>query len=270
MSGTITHSWNGTILTVTSDSGTSSADLKGEKGDTGIRGAQGAEGKLDTSFVYTKITPPTAEEVGAHPNTWLPTPTEIGAAPSGYGLGTASTNIAQDLNTVVENGWYSYNKNNCTNTPENSASMLLVENFYNTNYCKQTVTTIFGITYIRIRYNGTWHPWRCVNPPMTLGVEYRTMEEWQGKSVYTKLLNIGKFPAEGSVSYYGFGADITKILRVKGASVNGGFAVPYTSTSEYITISATVYQGLASICLFVEKGDLTADSCFAQVWYIKD
>lgn len=30
----ITHSWNGTVLTITSKSGTSSADLKGEKGDT--------------------------------------------------------------------------------------------------------------------------------------------------------------------------------------------------------------------------------------------
>lgn len=46
MSGTISHSWNGTVLTITSDSGTSSADLKGEKGDTGIRGAQGPAGVL--------------------------------------------------------------------------------------------------------------------------------------------------------------------------------------------------------------------------------
>ena len=44
MAGTIKHSWNGTVLTITSDSGTSSADLRGEKGDTGIRGAQGAPG----------------------------------------------------------------------------------------------------------------------------------------------------------------------------------------------------------------------------------
>lgn len=44
MAGTITHSWNGTVLTITSDSGTSSADLKGAQGDTGIRGAQGANG----------------------------------------------------------------------------------------------------------------------------------------------------------------------------------------------------------------------------------
>lgn len=39
-----THSWNGTTLTITSASGTSSADLKGEKGDTGEQGPAGADG----------------------------------------------------------------------------------------------------------------------------------------------------------------------------------------------------------------------------------
>lgn len=33
-----THSWNGTVLTITSASGTSAADLKGEKGDQGPKG----------------------------------------------------------------------------------------------------------------------------------------------------------------------------------------------------------------------------------------
>lgn len=36
-----THSWNGTTLTITSASGTSSANLKGEKGDTGAAGSNG-------------------------------------------------------------------------------------------------------------------------------------------------------------------------------------------------------------------------------------
>lgn len=45
MSG-ITHEWSGSVLTVTSDSGTSSADLKGPKGDTGPRGPQGPAGIL--------------------------------------------------------------------------------------------------------------------------------------------------------------------------------------------------------------------------------
>ena len=42
----ITHKWNGTVLTITSDSGTSSADLQGAKGDTGCRGPQGRAGVI--------------------------------------------------------------------------------------------------------------------------------------------------------------------------------------------------------------------------------
>lgn len=61
MAGTITHSWNGTVLTITSDSGTSSADLQGGKGGTGPRGAQGPagiivnpDGTIDTSQYATE------------------------------------------------------------------------------------------------------------------------------------------------------------------------------------------------------------------------
>ena len=44
MAGNIYHKWVGSVLTITSDSGTSSCDLKGAKGDDGARGAQGAPG----------------------------------------------------------------------------------------------------------------------------------------------------------------------------------------------------------------------------------
>ena len=40
----VTHKWSGTTLTITSASGTSSANLKGEKGDTGATGPQGPQG----------------------------------------------------------------------------------------------------------------------------------------------------------------------------------------------------------------------------------
>ena len=55
MAGQIKHSWNGTVLTIESDSGISSADLKGAKGDTGIRGAQGRAG--EGAFTYEDFTP---------------------------------------------------------------------------------------------------------------------------------------------------------------------------------------------------------------------
>ena len=64
MAGTITHEWNGTTLIITSDSGTSSCDLKGDKGDMGIRGAQAPafEGlsmyPVGAIYVSTKSTSP--------------------------------------------------------------------------------------------------------------------------------------------------------------------------------------------------------------------
>ncbi len=53
MAGTITHKWEGTTLVVTSDSGTSACDLKGEKGETGIRGPQGEPGVVVAPEVPT-------------------------------------------------------------------------------------------------------------------------------------------------------------------------------------------------------------------------
>lgn len=52
MAGTIKHEWNGTVLTITSDSGTSSADLKGEKGDDGARGPQGKACSVATDTTH--------------------------------------------------------------------------------------------------------------------------------------------------------------------------------------------------------------------------
>ena len=46
----ITHEWNGTVLTITSDSGSSSCDLKGATGDTGIRGPQGPKGEKGSAI----------------------------------------------------------------------------------------------------------------------------------------------------------------------------------------------------------------------------
>ena len=50
----VTHEWNGTVLTLTSASGTTSVDLKGDKGDKGDQGDKGDKGE---AFVYSDFTP---------------------------------------------------------------------------------------------------------------------------------------------------------------------------------------------------------------------
>lgn len=53
----VRHSWNGTTLTITSASGTTSANLKGEKGETGDTGATGEKGEKGDPFTYADFTP---------------------------------------------------------------------------------------------------------------------------------------------------------------------------------------------------------------------
>lgn len=53
----VTHSWNGTTLSITSASGTTSADLKGDKGDKGDTGSAGATGRRGTGLLKATTAP---------------------------------------------------------------------------------------------------------------------------------------------------------------------------------------------------------------------
>lgn len=45
-----------------------------------------------------------------------------------------------------------------------------------------------------------WMPFEWVNPPLNLGVEYRTTERYQGKPVYVQSINFGTLPNASSKS----------------------------------------------------------------------
>lgn len=60
---------------------------------------------------------------------------------------------------------------------------------YDANTTLQTVSVIGTPTKLqRWRTGGSWGPWAVQNPPMALGGEYRTTEQWNGLPVYTKRL----------------------------------------------------------------------------------
>lgn len=52
-----------------------------------------------------------------------------------------------------------------------------------------------GGTIQKRKLAGAWQPWEWVNPPMELGVEYRTTERYLGKPVYVKVVDFGVLPA---------------------------------------------------------------------------
>ena len=126
-------------------------------------------------------------------------------APAGYGLGESTGQYVSDCDLALANGWYQTDADTL-NTPDTvgpHGGTLLVSN-YGTD---QTVQTFFEIGYsavqhilIRRQAWGEWKPWEWVNPPMTVGVEYRTIERYMGKVVYTKLIDCGAAANAAAVS----------------------------------------------------------------------
>lgn len=116
-------------------------------------------------------------------------PSDIGAAPAGYGLGESSS--------ASDTSWTGANRNAFVRSNSGSPDGA----WWHGIVCKEygTITTQLafkpndGVWLAAMRgrnANGTYGEWEYVNPPMIPGEEYRTTERWKGKAVYTKLIDI--------------------------------------------------------------------------------
>ena len=120
---------------------------------------------------------------------------QIGAAPAWFGLGGEGAYLPDtDLNNITKNGWYNISSlSGITNAPTGYAS-LFVRNRANAVIVQEVIDGA-GTIYRRYRdHTNVWSAWEYVNPPMQLGVEYRTTERYLGKPVYAKLVDFGALP----------------------------------------------------------------------------
>lgn len=126
-------------------------------------------------------------------------------APYGYGLGEKTIAFANDLNACVYNGWYATGENTANVPAGFEYSSVFVQT--RINGITQTLTTMLnngaGTGTVMVRTstdNGaTWiEEW--VNPPMKLGVEYRTTERHNGAPVYAVRLTVGELLNKGTTT----------------------------------------------------------------------
>ena len=120
-------------------------------------------------------------------------------------------------------------------------------------------------SYLKRTFNGgNLQPWEWEEPPMQLGVEYRTTERYEGQPVYTKLVACGKAVPGGSVSVT---VDLgTRVLRY--VADNGWSAMPmYTDeTGGYEMLVRCVEPNR----IIVRAGSQHTDaSVYVQAWYLK-
>lgn len=144
--------------------------------------------------------------------------TNINAAPGGFGLGgTAKMLTASDnVDNIRESGWYTWNwdpSEQPAGLPEEAkyhTGNMRVDGTTGGDYTTQTIylaksgSTVNAGDECVIQRLHTTAPWEWVNPPMQLGVEYRTTERYNGKAIYKKLDTDGivKWRVDGETTWH--------------------------------------------------------------------
>lgn len=129
--------------------------------------------------------------------------TNINAAPDGFGLGIIDWNSApeSDANKIPGTGWFMATKN----VPVSGFWFIRQEfdgpsnnDALQTAWPQNLDSYHRGCLAQRYKIGGTWSAWEWVNPPMQLGVEYRTTERYLGKPVYVKAVACGAVPTNST------------------------------------------------------------------------
>lgn len=177
-------------------------------------------------------------------------------AAAGYGLGEATSRVItfEEIDNIKVNGLYRFTTTASLNGVAINHCRMRVEN-YDHNWVRQTLITHNGNTeLIRDCTDGVWGSWECPNPPMKLGVEYRTTSRWCEKPVYTQLINIGDLPNQTTktVNWSTPTGTVTNVLSCIGTVAGSGDTMPYrgsgngeiavSATPTYITIAITGYN----------------------------
>lgn len=139
---------------------------------------------------------------------------DVGAAPAGYGLGEATAGYFPTSESELENilddiidtmpvgatGFYRILDNE--GTIWEGGAMIATVHKLDTAY----VTVDFSsyvqntIRLCKTKNGGIWHSLEWVNPPLTTGVEYRTIERFNGYPIYAQLVDCGTWRASKIVN----------------------------------------------------------------------
>lgn len=203
-----------------------------------------------------------------------PTYSDVGAAPEGYGLGGYAKQLtsADDLNVIWESGYYSWHSSSMPkNIPEIRG--LVVDVFimhvwghHETAYYQEIIPITDGESYncsnnnklVRSRYGDatTIKGWDWVNPPMQLGVEYRTTERYRDKPVYAQLFSVGACSAGSEVNLYkGVGTlNTDKVVSYCGYAADR--ALPYfvKDTTYNIMLAVQKIEGTYDLAIGLATG----------------
>ncbi len=110
----------------------------------------------------------------------------------------------------------------------------------------------YGIPSVRGKniYGSVVHPWAYQTPPTKVGIEYCTMELWNGKPVYVKVLDCGTLPGAKQEEFINLGSTgivdsiIDMQLTIKSASNNRQYIYPLHSDDSGLFQTTLYFDGV--------------------------
>ena len=216
-----------------------------------------------------------ASDVGARPDTWMPTAAQVGAAPSGYGLGEAVLISIATIDNQVRPGWYYSNESGTAAGFSSNRWWLHVKAYgTGTTFATQELYSFTGTRIVQLerhKINGTWEEWEWCNPIMIPGTEYRTTERWNGQPVYAKLLVWESTSAMNGTGRYEIPHGISNLnsasLRIEWSTEE--WTLPHVSTTEALYISGVDADKNSSKLIVKTSGNAMWDAGRTFYFYMK-
>lgn len=157
------------------------------------------------------------------------TASDVSAAPAGFGLGIQSTSTVhidtvEKMDTLRQNRWFAFTGGNTGSTFSVSGITFSygggrVDTYNGDNfkmwflsYNPSNHTQKYEL--VRYCHQGVWSEWEWVNPPMRVGVEYRTTERWNEKPVYVKAVQLDV--SYSGTKYVTLASGITHVVSIGG------------------------------------------------------
>lgn len=125
-----------------------------------------------------------------------------------------------------------------------------------------TYRSFQGLPNGDLLWNGGW-----LNPPMVAGTEYKTVERYQGKAVYAKLVDAGALP-NNTAKTLSLGVSTPNIISIDVLAENGKYTVMFPYVNANGNIGAFFYVN-GSTATFRTFEDLSAYNGKILVKYTK-
>lgn len=212
---------------------------------------------------------------------------DVGAAPSGFGWG----NVLRDITVASREETY---EEFCAKVdavisamPDKTAALVRayppaiygaaattssILHKANSNYCVLFNVGAADSTssgWRMYKDNGTWYPFEMVNPPMKLGVEYRTTERYNGKPVYVQNVNCGALlegPKLTSVTI----PNVENVIRFFGMFNRSPAPYIYGTIDDPKTVYFRVLTGNGGISIVSNAGSYYAGQpSTCEIYYTK-